>query len=153
MPVRIAVQTRMAENVVCHCSACDQRPDPRYPEFGGMVDDEDFGHWWCEWCLSCCCHEPRGPVDADDHLVPACSMERFGFTDSDECRCSPDEGITCSGPNYCPGIVEEDPVQTCEFCGTEAVRMGDGVFEAVRWIPYCTCQKDLRDRINGQVAE
>lgn len=75
MPVRIAVQTRMAEFVVCHCAACDQHPDPRYPEFGGMVDDEDFGHWWCEWCLSCGCHDGQG------NGLPNCSTERFGFPD------------------------------------------------------------------------
>ena len=81
MVVRIAIQTRMSEITTCHCAACNQHPDPKYPEFGGMVDDEDFGHWWCEWCLSCGCHQPCDPIGPcpDGVLVPNCSMERFGL--------------------------------------------------------------------------
>ena len=139
MPEITAVMTALPESTECHCAACDQHPDPKYPEFGGMVDDEDFGHWWCEWCLSCGCHDGEG------NGLPNCSMERFGF------------------PDPLPGGLA---FGCCEFCGVEAsqITVDDGCWMTadgtihytsapVVWLPNCTCQKDLRDRINGQVAE
>ena len=57
----------MPEQIQCHCTACDQQPDPKYPEFGGTVE----GEWWCEWCLSCGCHDGQG------NGLPNCDMDRF----------------------------------------------------------------------------
>ena len=87
MVIRIAIQTRMSEMVTCHCAACDQQPDPKYPEFGGLVRQIRTNvdgtplpdRWWCEWCLSCGCHQPAVIGDPHGELIPNCSMERFGF--------------------------------------------------------------------------
>lgn len=35
------------------------------------------------------------------------------------CRCSPDEGITCSGPNYCEGVLD-DPDDLRRYGYTDA---------------------------------
>jgi len=187
MPEITAVMTDLPDGTECHCSDCSYKPDVRYPEYGGIVrqirtnaDGSSAGgdRWWCEWCLSCGCHVHKSPVGSFTAgvLVPACSMARFGFTDgSEDCRCSPDEGITCSGPNYCPGILErDDPAKqrdddddpfaprayravVCEFCGTEYQIVPETRFNVpfgdhrpnFHVVPDCTCQQDLRGRIEG----
>ena len=65
MPMRTYVEQKMSAITECHCPPCDDHPDPGYPEFGGMVE----GQWWCEWCLSCGCHNQG----------PSCSLERFPY--------------------------------------------------------------------------
>lgn len=44
---------------------------------------------------------------------------------------------------------------TCEFCGTELVRVADDYNPdgSVRFFPSCSCQKDLHERAEGVEAE
>ena len=121
MVIRIAIQTRMSEITTCHCAACNQHPDPKYPEFGGMVDDEDFGHWWCEWCLSCGCEQPAVIGDPHGELIPNCSMDRFA---------------------------DWSPI-TCEFCHVAYIVVHNDF--GTTQDALCTCQQDIKSLIEGKV--
>ncbi len=64
---------RTADPIQCACAACVDTPfiDPWMGPMGENID----GRWWCEWCLSCGCHDGQG------NGLPNCSTERFGFSD------------------------------------------------------------------------
>ena len=60
------------DQIRCTCTACNQHP---FGDPGGWGEMRSEAEWWCDWCLSCGCHDGEG------NGLPNCSMERFGFSD------------------------------------------------------------------------